>query len=77
MNINIKKLLRRRNTKLMVVTDDIAEQIREISKDLDTSSIDVLASALELLKLSLNKEIIIKEDNNQLKISLFKSKTSK
>lgn len=61
----------------MVVNDELVNEIKNLSKKLDTSATDVISAAIELLKMSVDKELIIAEDNSQIKISLFKAHTLK
>lgn len=58
----------------MVVNENLANNVEDLQKKMHTSALDVVASALELLKLSLNNEVILRnpETGAEKKITAFK-----
>jgi len=46
---------------VMVVNKALAKDIRKLGEELNTSSLDVVSAALELLRQSLHKEVVIRE----------------
>lgn len=58
----------------MVVSEELARDVEELQKKMHTSALDVVASALELLKLSLNNEVILRnpESGAEKKVTAFK-----
>ncbi len=63
-----ENLLKR--SKLMVIDDKVANEIDRLSKKMKTNRIDVLLAGLELLKLSLGKNISINEPGSNAEIKL-------
>jgi len=53
--------IRNKDVEVMLVSKDIAKEIKELKDKLNTSSLDVICSAIELLRQSLNKEIVLRE----------------
>lgn len=59
MKKRIQEILREKNYKLIAIDKATAEQIEEASKTLNTTTEDVIRSALELLNQSLGKEVVL------------------
>lgn len=55
------RALKEKDAEVMIVSKELADQIRELKDKLKTSSLDVVSAALELLKNSVNKEIVIRD----------------
>ncbi len=55
------RAIKNKEVEVMLVNKELAQEIREIKKKLNTSSLDVVSAAIELLRQSLNKEILIRE----------------
>ena len=53
--------IRNKDVEVMLVSKDIAKEIKELKDKLNTSSLDVICSAIELLRQSLNKEVVLRE----------------
>lgn len=55
------KALRQKEVEVMLVSKDLANEIKDLKTRLNTSSLDVVCAAIELLKQSLNKEVVLRE----------------
>lgn len=53
--------IKNKDVEVMLVSKDIAKEIQNLKDKLNTSSLDVICSAIELLKQSINKEIVLRE----------------
>ena len=56
--------IKNKDVEVMLVNKDIAKEIRDLKGKLNTTSLDVICSAIELLKQSLNKEVVLRDPNS-------------
>jgi hypothetical protein len=75
---NIGKILKKKSIKLLVVNNQTAQEIEDLSKTMKTTPLDVINAGLELLKQSLNRDIILRQPNTGLekKISTLRDVTN-
>lgn len=64
------KALTNRDNEIMVISKTLADEIRKLKGELNTSYTDVLSAALELLKHSVNREITFREPRTGKESSL-------
>lgn len=66
--------LKKNNNKILIIPDNIANEVEELSKAMNTSSVDTIKTAIDLLTYSLGREVSIKqsESNLEMKIPIFK-----
>lgn len=70
MNNSVQNLLKNKKAKIMVVDQEFANEIDNLSKKMGTSSKDVVAAAIELLKLAMGREVILRKPNSDSEINL-------
>lgn len=61
--------------KIMLVDEQLAKDVERLSSKMQTSPADVVVTALELLKLTLGREVIIRKSksNKEILLPIFKS----
>lgn len=66
--------LKKNNNKILIIPDNIANEVEQLSKAMNTSSVDTIKTAIDLLTYSLGREVSIKqsESNLEMKIPIFK-----
>lgn len=66
--------LKKNNNKILIIPDNIANEVEELSKAMNTTSIDTIKTAIDLLTYSLGREVSIKqsESNLEMNIPIFK-----
>jgi len=55
------KALKNKEVEVMLVNKKLANDVKELQNKLNTSASDVVSAAIELLKRSINKEVVIRE----------------
>lgn len=55
------RAIKNKDVEVMLVSKDIAKEIKDLKEKLNTTSLDVICSAIELLRQSLNKEVVLRE----------------
>lgn len=61
MNEKLIEQLKSKNAKLFVVDAELEELIKKLSTEMQTSSHDVVLTAIKLLSKSINKKIILRD----------------
>lgn len=56
--------------KFMLVDKEFAEEVEKLSKIMNTSSLDVLWTALKILKVSLGRDITVNKPGSKVEINL-------
>lgn len=70
-----KNLIKNKNAKIMIVSEEFATEVESLSRKMKTNPKDVISAAVELLKLSLSREVILRKPDSdiEIKLPLFKS----
>lgn len=66
--LTLKNLLKQKNSEVMLVDKSLANTIKNISNTLNTSTTDTLCAAMKLLELSINNDIVLKEDDGRERV---------
>ncbi len=66
--LSLKKLLKNDDKEVMVVDRELANNIKDISSKLNTSTIDTICAAMKLLELSIDNDIILKEEDGRERV---------
>lgn len=70
MNQKLKKILRSQNVKLVAIPDSLADRTKKIAENMNTTAADVLNLGLELLELSLGREVVIRKPDESVEMRL-------
>jgi regulator of PEP synthase PpsR (kinase-PPPase family) len=77
MSRHLSKALKEKNAKLLVIDSTVEKRIRKLMERFDTSALDVVAAATNLLSQAAGKKIILRDPSKKYDIvidSLEKSK---
>jgi len=68
MSEGAKKLLK--DKKVMIVSSDFADEIERLSEKIQTSQNDFMATAIELLKVALSREVVMRKPESNIEIKM-------
>ncbi len=70
MNTQVQAILKSKNTKLMPISKDLAEEIEALSEAMKTSPYDVVSAAVRILRLGLGRKVRINKPGSNVELEI-------
>lgn len=70
MNSQVQAILNSKDTKLMPISKELADEIEALSKEMKTSTFDVVSTAIRILRLGLGRKVIINKPGSSVELEI-------